>query len=132
MVARRQERFGSLVLADRPWPDAPPEALARAALDGVRALGLPWSAGARRFRARVELLRHEGADVPDFTDDRAAWLTAEDWLLPYLQGKRSEADIRALDLTEALKGGARLGRLATRQPPRPGDVRDAAGAQRAD
>lgn len=103
VVARRQERLGALVLADRPWPDAPPEALARAALDGVRALGLPWSAGALRFRARVELLRREGAELPDFTDE-GLLARAEDWLLPYLQGKRTEADLRALDLTEALKG----------------------------
>ena len=34
VLARKQERFGALVLAERNWPDAPPEALARAALDG--------------------------------------------------------------------------------------------------
>lgn len=103
VVARRQERFGALVLADRPWPDAPPEALAGAALEGVRALGLPWTASARRFRARVELLRREGAELPDFSD-AGLLQQAEDWLLPCLQGKRSEADLRALDLTEPLKG----------------------------
>ena len=103
VVARRHERLGALVLADRPWPEAPPESLAWAALDGVRALGLPWSDHARRFRARVELLRREGVDLPDFTDE-GLLARAEDWLLPYLQGKRTEADLRALDLTEALKG----------------------------
>lgn len=102
VVARRQERFGALVLADRAWPEAPPEALARAALDGVRLLGLPWSEAARRFRARVELLRGEGADLPAFTDE-ALLARAEGWLLPYLRGKRTEADLRGLDLTEALK-----------------------------
>ncbi|MBS0565626.1 MAG: ATP-dependent helicase HrpB [Proteobacteria bacterium] len=103
VLARRQERFGALVLADRPWPDAPPEALARAALDGVRLLGLPWTETARRYRARVELLRREGADLPDFTDE-GLLARAGDWLLPHLAGKRSEADLRGLDLTEALKG----------------------------
>ena len=102
VVARRQERLGALVLADRAWPEAPPEALARATLDGMRLLGLPWSDGARRFRARVELLRAEGADLPDCSDD-ALLARAEGWLLPYLRGKRTEADLRALDLTEALK-----------------------------
>lgn len=110
VVARRQERFGALVLADRPWPDAPPDALARAALDGVRALGLPWSDGARRFRARVELLRGQGADLPDFTDD-GLMDRAEDWLLPHLTGRRTEADLRAMDLTEALKGALDWDRL---------------------
>ncbi|HSF64531.1 MAG TPA: ATP-dependent helicase HrpB, partial [Paracoccaceae bacterium] len=36
VVARRQERLGALVLDDRPWPEAPPEALACAALEGLR------------------------------------------------------------------------------------------------
>lgn len=102
VIARRQERLGALVLADRPWPDAPPEALARAALDGLRQTGLPWSGPARRLRARIELLRREGADLPDF-GDTALLDSAGDWLLPHLAGKRTEAEIRALDLTEALK-----------------------------
>ena len=103
VVARRQERLGALILADRPWPDAPSEALARAALDGIRQIGLPWTAAARRFRARVELLRREGADLPDFTDE-GLLARAEDWLLPHLVGKRTEAELRTLDLTEPLKG----------------------------
>src|SRR6056297_1913629 len=38
--ARIEERFGALVLSSRTWPDAPADATARAALEGVRALGL--------------------------------------------------------------------------------------------
>src|SRR5690606_17268364 len=48
--ARRQERLGALVLDDRRWDDAPPEALARAALDGLRQIGLPWTPAAARLR----------------------------------------------------------------------------------
>ncbi|TCO73958.1 ATP-dependent helicase HrpB [Rhodovulum euryhalinum] len=105
VVARRQERFGALVLEDRAWPDAPPEALARAALDGIRARGLPWTEPARRFQARVELLRAEGTDLPDMSD---AGLMAQigDWLLPHLDGARTAEDLRRLDLLPAL--GARL------------------------
>lgn len=103
VVARRQERLGAIVLDERPWPDAPAEALARAALDGLRLLGLPWSPAARRLRARIALAR--SADWPEVTD---AALLADDGLLPYLDGARTEADLRALDLTEALK--ARIGR----------------------
>ncbi|WP_347311064.1 ATP-dependent helicase HrpB [Defluviimonas sp. SAOS-178_SWC] len=102
VIVRRQERFGALALAERHWPDAPPEALAQAALDGLRQIGLPWSAPAGRLRARIEFLRREGADLPDCTD--AALLdSADGWLLPHLAGKRTEAELRALDLTEALK-----------------------------
>ncbi|MEZ5779248.1 MAG: ATP-dependent helicase HrpB [Paracoccaceae bacterium] len=101
VVARRQERLGALVLDDRHWPDAPPEALAMAALDGLRQIGLPWSEPARRLRARIALLAREGADMPEVDD---AALLAGDWLLPHLRGRRTEAELRALDLTDALRG----------------------------
>ena len=100
--ARRQERFGALVLADRPWTDAPSDALARAALDGLRQIGLPWTEPARRFRARLALLHRDGAALPDVSDP-ALLARAEVWLLPYLTATRTEAALRALDLTEPLK-----------------------------
>ncbi|MGB3314927.1 MAG: ATP-dependent helicase HrpB, partial [Albidovulum sp.] len=103
VVARRQERLGALILDDRHWPDADSDAMARAALDGLRQIGLTWSEPARRFRARVELLRHEGADLPDFTD-AALMDRAEGWLLPHLGGKRTEGDLRGINLTEPLRG----------------------------
>jgi len=103
ILARRQECFGALVLDDRPWPDAPPEVIARAALDGVRLVGLPMKPGMRRLAARIELARGGGADWPDCSDtglmDDACY-----WLLPHLGAVRTEADIRGLDLTEALRG----------------------------
>ena len=103
VLARRQERLGSLVLDDRTWPDAPAEAVARAALDGIRQIGLPWTASARRFRARVELARGAGDAFPDMTD-AALVAGLEDWLLPHMGKARTEAELRALDLTEALRG----------------------------
>ena len=98
--ARRQEVFGALVLDDRHWTDAPPEAMAAAALDGLRQIGLNWSPAALRLRKRVDLCRGDGADLPDLSD---AALLAGDALLPYLAGKRSEADLKALDLVEPLR-----------------------------
>ncbi|HEY0214109.1 MAG TPA: ATP-dependent helicase HrpB [Paenirhodobacter sp.] len=100
VLARRQERFGALVLEDRHWPEAPPEALARGALDGLRQIGLPLTPAAARFRARVDLLRADGADLPDLSDTA---LLAGEALLPFLRGKRNEADLRGLDLTEAFR-----------------------------
>jgi len=97
VLARRQERLGALVLDDRPWPDAPPEALARAALDGLRQIGLPWTSSAARLRARILLARS-----PDWPDVGDAALLAGDDLLPSLARARTEADLRALDLTEVL------------------------------
>ncbi|MFN4193404.1 MAG: ATP-dependent helicase HrpB [Tabrizicola sp.] len=108
VLARRQERLGALVLDDRPW-EAPPEAVARAALEGVRQLGLPWSPAARRLRARARLARGEGWPGVEDADLIA---TAEDWLLPHLAGVRTEAEIRALDLVPALQGLLGWDRLA--------------------
>ncbi|MGV8951310.1 MAG: ATP-dependent helicase HrpB [Cypionkella sp.] len=110
--ARRQDRFGALVLTDQAWTDAPPEAIAQAALEGLRLTGLHFTPAARRLRARVELARGGGGDWPDFTDT-ALLDTAEDWLLPYLGKCRTEADLRALDLTDALR--ARLSWAQTQQ-----------------
>lgn len=106
VLARRQERFGALALEDRRWDDAPPEAIALAMLDGARDLGLPWSPAARRLQARIELLRAQGADLPDCSD--AGLLeTVDAWLLPHLAGVKTAADLRALDLAAPLR--ARLG-----------------------
>ncbi len=102
VLARRQERYGALVLADQVWPDPPPQAVARAMLEGLRQLGLPWSDAARRLQARIELLRAEGVALPDFSD-AALLAEAEDWLLPYLGGLRNSADLGRLDLGPALR-----------------------------
>jgi len=99
VVARQQERFGALVLADRPWPNAPPDAMAMGALEAVRDLGLEalgWTAAAHRFRARVRLLAAQGCDLPDMSDD-GLLAGLEDWLLPMLGPCRTAADLRAFD-----------------------------------
>ena len=106
VVTRRQERFDALVLDDRRWDSAPPEVIAIAMLDGVRELGLPWSADTRRLQARVELLRRQGAELLNFSE-HGLMASLDDWLLPWLTGLRSAADLRRLNLTAALR--ARLG-----------------------
>ncbi|OAN69784.1 ATP-dependent helicase HrpB [Rhodobacteraceae bacterium EhC02] len=102
VIARRQERFGAVVLDDRIWSDAPGDMVARAMLDGVRDLGLAPSAAAQRFRARVALARKGGLDLPDMSD--AVLLDSlADWLLPHLGGVRTAADWKAFDLLPALR-----------------------------
>jgi len=102
VVARRQECLGALVLEDRVWKDVPREAVARAALDGLRELGLPWREAAALFRARVERARAGGVDLPAM-DDATLLAGLEEWLLPHLGAPRSAADLRALDLLPALR-----------------------------
>ncbi len=99
VLARRQEVFGALVLDDQPLSNPAPDAIARAALEGLREIGLPWTEAARRLRARIQLARDDG--WPDVTD--GALLADAAWILPALAGRRTVADLRALDLTEPLR-----------------------------
>ena len=94
--ARQRETLGALTLGARRWDDAPPEALALAALGGLRAIGLTWSPAAARLRARIALL----PDLGPVDDD--SLLADADWLLPFLTDARSTADLRAIDLQAAL------------------------------
>ncbi len=102
VTARSQERFGALVLEDRVWKDAPDAEIAEAMLDGVRDIGLTWTDAARRFVARVALLRDAGEDMPDMSD-MALLEELEDWLLPYLNGVKTAQDWRRFDMLGALR-----------------------------
>ncbi|HTI86017.1 MAG TPA: ATP-dependent helicase HrpB [Alphaproteobacteria bacterium] len=105
--ARRQRRLGALALDDSHWRDAPPDRIAAALLDGVRALGLnalSWSDAARQLRTRVTFLRSldgTDGDWPDLSDTTLL-ASLDDWLLPYLAGKRNRRDLESLDLTSIL------------------------------
>ncbi|MCV2888586.1 ATP-dependent helicase HrpB [Ruegeria aquimaris] len=102
VTARQQERLGAITLSDRIWKEVPPEAVARAMLEGVRDLGLRLEGAAARLARRVELVRAEGAELPDFSE--AGLLESlEDWLLPMLSGVRSAEDWKRFDPLPALK-----------------------------
>jgi ATP-dependent helicase HrpB len=101
VLTRKQDRLGAIILDDQIWKDAPSDQIAIAMLDGVRDLGLRLTGAAARLAARVELLRADGADLPDFSD-AGLLATLEDWLLPMLTGVRSAEDWKRFDLLPAL------------------------------
>ncbi|WP_319022433.1 ATP-dependent helicase HrpB [Meridianimarinicoccus sp. MJW13] len=104
VLARVQDRLGALVLGDQVWRDAPPEAIAEAALEGLRDLGLRVLKTAPKFdllRARLAIARSARPDLPDPAE--AALLdSADSWLLPFLNGVRSEGDLKGFDPAPAL------------------------------
>lgn len=101
VVARRQEKFGAVVLDDRIWRDVPANHMAAAMLDGVRELGLRLDGPAARLARRVEMVRAAGRDVPNMSS-QALMDTLEDWLLPMLDGVRSAEDWKRFNLLPAL------------------------------
>ena len=112
VVARRQERFGAITLGDQIRKDVSEDQMARAMLDGVRDLGLRLQGASARLAARVELVRADGTDLPDFSD-QGLMDSLEDWLLPMLTGIRNAEDWKRLDLLPALR--ARLDWVQTQE-----------------
>jgi ATP-dependent helicase HrpB len=105
VLAERQKRLGAIVLDSRPLREGAGEALRRAMLDGVRALGievLPWSEAARQWQARVLSLRAWQAQGgwPEVSD--AALQASLDWLAPYLEGITRREHLARLDLLSIL------------------------------
>ena len=104
----RALRLDALVLERRPWPEAPPELVQAALLEGLAALGLealPWGEASRQLQQRLCLAhRHLGAPWPDRSDAALA-ADPQAWLGDQLEGLRSRADLQRLDLSEALWSG---------------------------
>jgi ATP-dependent RNA helicase HrpB len=103
--ASLERRFDAIVLERRSVPALREDAVP-ALIAAVRELGLdalPWSDHARELRLRVESLREwdPSLGLPDFSDT-ALLATLDEWLAPYLDGKRRLDSLSAAELSEAL------------------------------
>ena len=103
--AFEERRFDAIALERRSVPATPEDAVP-ALLAAVRELGLaalPWSDHVTSLRRRVNALRewNPALGLPDFSDD-ALLGSLEDWLAPYLSGKRRLDALQASELSEAL------------------------------
>jgi ATP-dependent helicase HrpB len=108
VIARREERYGALMLDARTIQDADAEQLRAAMLDGVRRLGLealPWTREVREWQARVLSLRQwlPAEAWPDVSDT-ALLATLAEWLGPYLDGVTRRDHLARLDLPSILQG----------------------------
>ena len=122
--AKRRLKLGALVIEERLLDTLPEGAMAKALLGRVREQGLsslPWSPAAEGMRSRVAFLRALDPDAwPDLSDE-ALLASAEDWLLPLLEGRRGLKDVDAGALAsalEALVGWEALRRLEREAPER--------------
>jgi ATP-dependent helicase HrpB len=100
-------KLGAIVLQEKPAQNIDRTQTAAAMLDGVKLMGLaalPWSEAARGFQARVKFLARV---MPDLSlpalDDDALLATADQWLLPYLEGMMRKADLARLDMLQILQ-----------------------------
>jgi len=103
--AFEERRFGAIVLERRSVPVRPQDALP-ALLAAVRSRGidaLPWNDQTRRLRARMQALRQWMPELglPDVAD-AALLATLDEWLAPYLDGKRKLDALNAQELSQAL------------------------------
>ncbi len=107
VLARSVERFGSIALASRPLPSADPGAVRRALLDAIRLVGLdalPWSPEASALRARIAWLGRTAPELGLPSVETADLLASlEDWLGPWLEGRRGLDELAELDLARALR-----------------------------
>jgi ATP-dependent helicase HrpB len=103
--AFEEHRFGAIALERRSVPVRPEDALP-ALLAAVRSRGidaLPWSETARRLRARMQALAGWMPELglPDVSD-ATLLASLEDWLGPYLHGKRKLDALGTDELSQAL------------------------------
>ena len=108
VVARDEERLGAILLSERAATLKSEEigaALVEGILSGPGIGGLAWSDAAQEFRHRVNFLARALPEekLPDLSD-RALASTLEQWLLPYLAGVRTLAQLARVDLLVPLKG----------------------------
>ncbi len=111
VLARRELRFGQLLLQTRPLPEVSADRVREAMLNGVRELGLgalPWDRETRDLQARAAFVRRVGGgeDWPDLSDEALA-ADLDGWLAPWLEGLTRRDHLARIPLAEALRG--RLG-----------------------
>ena len=128
LVQRVVRKVGSIRIDERDLQPLPGPETTEALIERVRATQLAVLGGgsALQFRQRVAFLRHHlGNDWPD-TSTPQLLATTDTWLLPYLAGATSKADLAAVDLSMVLQSemgwdaSVRLDELAPAQfsPPR--------------
>ena len=104
--AHRVTRLHELVLNQEPLEDINPEDIQNCLVNAIRDRGLQlltWSETTEHLRSRVRWLHQQQPDDWPAWDDQSLLAELENWLMPFLAGIKTLAQLKALNLTEALK-----------------------------
>ena len=102
VVAKRVERFGAIVLSEKPARDPDPQAVAHAVAEALAREGLtllPWRDDAIELRQRLAFLHGVDPGWPDVSD-AALQARADQWLAPHLVEVRKKGDLAKLDVAK--------------------------------
>jgi ATP-dependent helicase HrpB len=103
--ATRERTLGSLVLGAALLPEAPPELVAEALLEGVRSSelrALPWTQATRQLQERMQFMHAADPETWPDVGDQALIGSLADWLEPFVAGMRRLDDLGRVDLGQAL------------------------------
>ncbi|MCG8316682.1 MAG: ATP-dependent helicase HrpB [Pseudomonadales bacterium] len=104
--AHRVTRLHELVVAQEPLESIDPEEIQSCLVNTIRERGLqllPWNDSAEHLRSRVRWLHQQQPDDWPAWDNQSLVTELENWLLPFLPGIKTLAQLKAMNLTEALK-----------------------------
>jgi ATP-dependent helicase HrpB len=106
IVARRERRFGALVVSTKPTRDLPADRKAAVLCDVVRREGLallPWSDALRQWQARAQCVHlWRGAEWPNMSDE-ALLTRVDEWLPPWLDSVNRREDFQRVPLHDVLR-----------------------------
>lgn len=107
VIAVEERKLGALMLESQRIKNPAPEEISTALLNAIRGRGLKvllWGSESKSFIDRVNFARHHDPEGgwPDLSPEELEE-TLDIWLLPYLAGLTSLADIKQLNLLEILK-----------------------------
>lgn len=98
-------QLGAITIKETQEPHPPAEQVLNVLLNQIKAdIGgmLPWNEKSRQLQARIRFLAALDGSWPDVSDEAISRM-AEDWLAPYLTGKRKKSDLARLNLVQILE-----------------------------
>jgi ATP-dependent helicase HrpB len=116
--ARREVKLDALILGSEELRSPDRDAVQRAALEGLRSLGLgvlPWTKELRNWQARVALMRtHAVRSAEPWPElgDEALLATLEEWAAPWMSGLVRREHFARMDLGNALHSRLTFGQNA--------------------